>query len=262
MDGNNIVILLVVYPILLYVIFITVFIFKRDSEKLKNLNKIVDEQKSIIDNMDVLIDNNLKTRMFNLELIRIEQDIKMQKLRFIENINIDNVNKTVNDLVDFLVNNYIDKKYRTDPKFLLTSYPYINSLLITNEIRMADIKEIFLKFKVIINSEYFSELLSVAFNIQAEILPEFIIGKYIAPNYNSIIDDMNNAIKINKPHSISVDIQQDILNEETYSTSNEAKGLQQLSEIYATLNDNNTIYTNVEVNTNNNESSILDDLIS
>ena len=92
MDGNNIVILLVVYPILLYVIFITVFIFKRDSEKLKNLNKIVEEQKSIIDNMDVLIDNNLKTRMFNLELIRIEQDIKMQKLRFIENINIDNVN--------------------------------------------------------------------------------------------------------------------------------------------------------------------------
>ena len=261
MDGN-VVTLLVVYPILLYVIFVTIFIFKRDSEKIKILNKTIEEQASVINNIDSLIENNLRTKMFNLEVLRMEQDIKMQKLKFIESINIDNVNNTIGDLVDFLVNNYIDKKYRTDPKFLLTSYPYINSLLITNEIRMADIKEIFLKFKVIINSEYFSELLSVAFNIQAEILPEFIIGKYIAPNYNSIIDDMNNAIKINKPHSISVDIQQDILNEETYSTSNEAKGLQQLSEIYATLNNNNTIYTNVEVNTNNNESSILDDLIS
>ena len=261
MDGN-VVTLLVVYPILLYVIFVTIFIFKRDSEKIKILNKTIEEQASVINNIDSLIENNLRTKMFNLEVLRMEQDIKMQKLKFIESINIDNVNNTIGDLVDFLVNNYIDKKYRTNPKFLLTSYPYINSLLITNDIRAADIKEIFLKFKVIINSEYFSELLSVAFNIQAEILPEFIIGKYIAPNYNAIIDDMNSAIKNNTPHNVSIDTQKEALDEEKYYNSNEAKGLHQLTEIYATLDNNRTKYNTTEINSSDDGASILDDLIS
>lgn len=194
-------IVLMLYPIYIYVIVLTVVYFnkiKKDNDEIKklkeqHLGEIQNIKNELRQEFDAIVREDSSNKLFQLEVEKFKWTKDMNKLQFaFENLGSDKFDEKMNQYCEFAINNYIISNYINNSKYRRLGSKVLNLPNLTEADRHADLEAIYAMIKSSLSAETYSSYLLLNFDLNHSDGRMYIMSKYIAPIYNELIETIWN----------------------------------------------------------------------
>ena len=205
---NLTLILLVLYPIYAYIIVITILYIRKVSRDKKGieeryteftkieeefLSKLEEAKKEIREELtnefDDIIKSNMNYQMMELEMKKFKWTKDMKRLDFtFSNLGSEDFDNKLTNYCSFAVNSFITSKYLNNPEYRRLGSRLFALPELTDNDRQNDIQEIFAMVKSSLSAETYSDVILSNFDLDHNDGIMYIISRYIAPVYNSLVE--------------------------------------------------------------------------
>lgn len=205
---NLTLILLVLYPIYAYIIVITILYIRKVSRDKKGieeryteftkieeefLSKLEEAKKEIREELtnefDNIIKGNMNYQMMELEMKKFKWTKDMKRLDFtFSNLGSEDFDNKLTNYCSFAVNSFITSKYLNNPEYRRLGSRLFTLPELTDNDRQNDIQEIFAMVKSSLSAETYSDVILSNFDLDHNDGIMYIISRYIAPVYNSLVE--------------------------------------------------------------------------
>lgn len=205
---NLTLILVILYPIYAYIIVLTILHTRKISKDKKGIQETYDQfikkeedllskiemirkelREEIISEFDNVIKNNVSHTMMELEIKKFKWTKDMKQLDFtFNNLGSEEFDNKLTNYCSFAVNSFITNKYLNNPDYRRIGSRILALPELTDNDRRIDIQEIFAMVKSSLSAETYSDIILANYDLDHNDGIMYIISKYIAPVYNSLIE--------------------------------------------------------------------------
>lgn len=205
---NLTLILMILYPIYAYIIVLTILYTRKLSKDRKGieetcnqfikkeedlLNKIElirkELREEIVSEFDSVVKNNVNHAMMELEIKKFKWTKDMKQLDFtFNNLGSEEFDTKLTNYCSFAVNSFITNKYLNNPDYRRIGSRILALPELTDNDRRIDIQEIYAMVKSSLSAETYSDIILANYDLDHNDGIMYIISKYIAPVYNSLIE--------------------------------------------------------------------------
>ena len=205
---NLTLILVILYPIYAYIIVLTILHTRKISKDKKGIQETYDQfikkeedllskiemirkelREEIISEFDNVIKNNVSHTMMELEIKKFKWTKDMKQLDFtFNNLGSEEFDNKLTNYCSFAVNSFITNKYLNNPDYRRIGSRILALPELTDNDRRVDIQEIYSMVKSSLSAETYSDIILANYDLDHNDGIMYIISKYIAPVYNSLIE--------------------------------------------------------------------------
>ena len=245
---NLTLILVILYPIYAYIIVLTILHTRKISKDKKGIQETYDQfikkeedllskiemirkelREEIISEFDNVIKNNVSHTMMELEIKKFKWTKDMKQLDFtFNNLGSEEFDNKLTNYCSFAVNSFITNKYLNNPDYRRIGSRILALPELTDNDRRVDIQEIYSMVKSSLSAETYSDIILANYDLDHNDGIMYIISKYIAPVYNSLIEITWSQNSENTYNTLNPD------GDENYITQDEIE-VQQDNEFYEKL---------------------------